>query len=115
MKTNEIASLPDYQDEFGNGFDQSFGWFFSNWGPSFNRDGTAGWGAQAAIDDNGTLGVRIVNANMQAEFVPISLMRDSTKGVWVNGLSEQADIIIIGQEYVIDGVAVAPTFQEDQQ
>ncbi len=52
---NEIASLPDYQDEYGNGFDQSFGWFFSNWGPSFDRGGAAGWGAQAAIDDQGTL------------------------------------------------------------
>ena len=40
---NEIASLPDYQEEYGNGFDQAFGWFFSNWGPSFERDGIAGW------------------------------------------------------------------------
>ena len=52
---NEIASMPNYQQQYGNGFDQSFGWFFSNWGPSFDRGGTAGWGAQAAIDDNGTL------------------------------------------------------------
>ncbi|WP_298791475.1 SusC/RagA family TonB-linked outer membrane protein [uncultured Allomuricauda sp.] len=52
---NEIASLPDYQNEYGNGFDQAFGWFFSNWGPSFRREGAAGWGGQAAIDDNGTL------------------------------------------------------------
>ena len=52
---NEIASLPDYQDQFGNGFDQAFGWFFSNWGPSFDRDGVSGFGNQAAIDDNGTL------------------------------------------------------------
>lgn len=52
---NEIASMPDYQDQFGNGFDQSFGWFFSNWGPSFDEGGTAGWGAQASIDENGTL------------------------------------------------------------
>ncbi|NQZ42970.1 MAG: SusC/RagA family TonB-linked outer membrane protein [Flavobacteriaceae bacterium] len=53
--TNEFASLPDYQDQYGNGFDQSFGWFFSNWGPSFDRGGVAGWGNQAAIDDAGTL------------------------------------------------------------
>ncbi len=53
--TVEYASLPDYQDQFGNGFDQSFGWFFSNWGPSFDRDGVSGWGNQPAIDDNGTL------------------------------------------------------------
>jgi len=55
---NEIASLPDYQDEFGNGFDQAFGWFFSNWGPSFNQGGPAGWGNQDAINgvDSGTPG-----------------------------------------------------------
>ncbi|MEM9548623.1 MAG: SusC/RagA family TonB-linked outer membrane protein [Bacteroidota bacterium] len=52
---NEIASMPDYQDSYGNGFDQSFGWFFSNWGPSFDEGGTAGWGAQSSIDENGTL------------------------------------------------------------
>ena len=50
---NEIASLPDYQNQYGNGFDQSFGWFFSNWGPSFDEEGVAGWGNQTSI--NGTL------------------------------------------------------------
>lgn len=51
----ELASMPDYQQQYGNGFDQSFGWFFSNWGPSFDRDGVSGWGNQSAIDDQGTL------------------------------------------------------------
>jgi TonB-linked SusC/RagA family outer membrane protein len=53
--TNEMASIPDYQDDFGVGFDQSFGWFFSNWGPSFKRDGVSGWARQPAIRDDGTL------------------------------------------------------------
>lgn len=52
---NKIASLPDFQTEYGNGFDQSFGWFFSNWGPSFKKDGVAGWGNSPAFDENGTL------------------------------------------------------------
>jgi TonB-linked SusC/RagA family outer membrane protein len=52
---NEVASLPDYQNQFGNGFDQAFGWFFSNWGPSFNRDGLGGWGSDGAFDADGTL------------------------------------------------------------
>jgi len=52
---NEIASLADYQNQFGNGFDQAFGWFFSNWGPSFDRDGVAGFSNSSSIDDNGTL------------------------------------------------------------
>ena len=46
---NEIASLPDYQSEYGGGFDQAFGWFFSNWGPSFDRDGPAGWGSSSSF------------------------------------------------------------------
>ena len=52
---NESASLADYQNEWGGGFDQAFGWFFSNWGPSFNRDGPGGWGSSSAFDANGTL------------------------------------------------------------
>jgi TonB-linked SusC/RagA family outer membrane protein len=53
--TLQHGSIPDYQQQYGNGFDQSFGWFFSNWGPSFDRDGVSGWGNQSAIDDQGTL------------------------------------------------------------
>ena len=52
---NEIASTPEYQNQFGNGFDQAFGWFFSNWGPSFDRGGIAGWGNSSAFDSQGTL------------------------------------------------------------
>ncbi len=52
---NQVADLPDYQDEYGGGFDQAFGWFFSNWGPAFRRDGVAGWGNDPAFDSNGTL------------------------------------------------------------
>ena len=48
---NEIASMPDYQNKYGGGFDQSFGWFFSNWGPAFARDGVDGW----ANDPAGTI------------------------------------------------------------
>ncbi|MER3374442.1 MAG: SusC/RagA family TonB-linked outer membrane protein [Allomuricauda sp.] len=55
MFFNEIASQPEYQDEYGNGFDQAFGWFFSNWGPSFRREGLSGWGNSASFDSNGTL------------------------------------------------------------
>jgi TonB-linked SusC/RagA family outer membrane protein len=49
----ELASMPDYQNQYGNGFDQAFGWFFSNWGPSFDEGGPAGWGRQSSI--NGTV------------------------------------------------------------
>ncbi|MDJ0955199.1 MAG: SusC/RagA family TonB-linked outer membrane protein [Acidimicrobiia bacterium] len=31
------AILPEYQNEYGGGFHQNFGFFFSNWGPRFDR------------------------------------------------------------------------------
>ena len=54
---NEIASLPDYQDTYGGGFDQSFGWFFSNWGPAFEAGGVDGYLNDPAqlIDENATV------------------------------------------------------------
>ena len=42
-------------------------------------------------------------------FAPVTLIRDTREGVWVTGLPEEADIIVLGQEYVIAGVRVAPT------
>lgn len=65
---NEIASLPDYQNKYGNGFDQAFGWFFSNWGPKFEKSGTTGWGNSAAFDANGTLPHPYSTSNFAAAF-----------------------------------------------
>ena len=39
-------------------------------------------------------------------------LRDTVQGVWVTGLPDAADVITVGQEYVIEGVEVAPSFQE---
>ena len=45
----KIASLPDYQNRYGNGFDNNFTTAFSNWGPAFGTVGTQG------IDANGNV------------------------------------------------------------
>ena len=49
--------MPDYQNTYGGGFDQSFGWFFSNWGPAFAPDGVDGYLNDPAgiIDADGTV------------------------------------------------------------
>ena len=36
----------------------------------------------------------------------------SVEGVWLAGLPQEADVIVVGQEYVRDGVAVVPSFEE---
>ncbi|MEL6682751.1 MAG: efflux RND transporter periplasmic adaptor subunit [Pseudomonadota bacterium] len=64
------------------------------------------------LDDDGVLGVRTVAADNTALFMPVTLLRDTAQGVWVTDLPETVDLITIGQEFVVDGVPVAPTFQE---
>ncbi|MAH82366.1 MAG: SusC/RagA family TonB-linked outer membrane protein [Flavobacteriaceae bacterium] len=59
----ELASQPDYQMQYGNGFDQSFGWFFSNWGPSFDEGGPAGWGGQSSINGSGSWDSSLIGPN----------------------------------------------------
>jgi multidrug efflux system membrane fusion protein len=67
------------------------------------------------LDDDGDLGVRIIDADSKAQFVALKLLRDTANGVWVSGLPEIANVITIGQEYVIDDVLVEPTYEEPAQ
>lgn len=64
------------------------------------------------LDDDGVLGVRTVGAGNIAAFMPVTLLRDTAEGVWVTDLPDTVDIITVGQEFVIDGVRVAPTFTD---
>ena len=67
------------------------------------------------LNDEGKMGVRLVDAGSKALFQPVTLMRDTVDGIWVSGLPDKADVILVGQEFVIDGVPVAPTYQEVKQ
>ncbi|MDG1282849.1 MAG: efflux RND transporter periplasmic adaptor subunit, partial [Pseudorhodobacter sp.] len=71
-------------------------------------------GSVLTLDDVGHLGVRIVDAQSRAAFIPVTLLRDTVDGVWVAGLPDKADVIIVGQEFVIDGVAVKATYSESK-
>ncbi len=67
------------------------------------------------LDDDGRLGLRLVAEDDRARFVPVDLLRDTTEGVWVTGLPDEAAVIVVGHEYVTDGVAVQPTWREAGQ
>ncbi len=64
------------------------------------------------LNNEGQLGVRTVGAGNVVDFMPVRLLRDSADGVWIGGLPETVDIIVIGQEFVTKGVVVAPTYHE---
>lgn len=65
------------------------------------------------LDDSGALGVRVANATTDrgdvAAFHPVTLLRDTTEGVYVSGLPDRVRVIVVGQEYVTDGVPVTVT------
>lgn len=67
------------------------------------------------LNDEGTLGVRIVTADDAADFIPVTLIRDTAEGIWVAGLPDAADVIVIGQEYVVAGVPVAASYEDTAQ
>lgn len=67
------------------------------------------------LNADGQLGLRTLDQDSRVVFVPVQVLRDSTNGVWLTGLPDEADVIVIGQEFVTAGVKVAPTFQEQTQ
>jgi len=50
------------------------------------------------LNDEGTLGLRLVDADNIVDFVAVELVRDTAEGVWVTGLPEKANVIVVGQE-----------------
>ncbi len=67
------------------------------------------------LSNEGQLGVRLVDGDDVVQFAPIKLVRDDIDGIWVSGLPQNADIIVVGQEFVTTGVQVTPTYREATQ
>ncbi|MCY3877686.1 MAG: efflux RND transporter periplasmic adaptor subunit [Rhodobacteraceae bacterium] len=63
------------------------------------------------LNDAGLLGVRTVDGEL-ARFIPVTVLRDTPKGVWVTGLPPVTDLIVVGQEYVVDGTPVSATYRD---
>jgi len=67
------------------------------------------------LDSSGALGIRTIDANNRALFMPVTLLRDTAQGVWLADLPPRINVIVTGQEFVIDGVQVTPTYREAPQ
>jgi len=68
------------------------------------------------LDDEGHLGVRIAVQDPErgdiAAFAPVQLVRDSMEGVYVTGLPDPSRVVIVGQEYITDGVPLDVTLRD---
>ena len=54
------------------------------------------------LDDLGRMGLRLA-VGAEAKFYPVAILRDMSDGVWVTGLPDTAQVIVVGQEFVRDG------------
>ena len=58
------------------------------------------------LDAEGELGVKTVDADGKVVFNRITIAQSGSNGIWVTGLPDQANIIVVGQGYVSAGQAV---------
>jgi TonB-linked SusC/RagA family outer membrane protein len=101
---NEIASLPDYQNKFGNGFDQAYGNFYSNWGPGFYKDGLGGYGDPlSGIGSDGTVKHPYDRPALNAVFpqfagvrLPYTAKPDNVKNFFRTGFVYSTSINVAG-------------------
>ncbi len=69
--------------------------------------------AYMTLDDAGRIGVRTIIRGNIVRFVPVTVLEQGDKGVWVTGLPSRTIIITAGQEYVIDGQKVDVFLEKD--
>jgi len=62
--------------------------------------------ALLTLNDVGDVGVKIVEADQTARFVPVRIAEDTPEGLWVLGLPRTVDLISVGHEFVADGERV---------
>jgi multidrug efflux system membrane fusion protein len=65
------------------------------------------------LNDQGVLGVRIVEEDTTVRFVPVTIVADEQDGVWIAGLPDKVTIITVGQEFVTPGQKVKPVWEKD--
>jgi multidrug efflux system membrane fusion protein len=70
------------------------------------------------LDNDGAIGIRAIVTQDDtdidiARFMPVGIMRDTIDGIWVTGLPDTVVVIVVGQEYVTDGVPVIATMQQE--
>ncbi len=64
------------------------------------------------LNDDGILGIRFIDEQNTTRFAAVNLEQDSKEGVWVSGLDDNVDVIVIGQEFVREGVKVSATYKD---
>ena len=65
------------------------------------------------LNDQGELGLRLIEKENRVEFRAIKVIEDSDRGVWVTGLPRTVSLITVGQETVLAGQTIDPLYPQD--
>jgi multidrug efflux system membrane fusion protein len=61
-----------------------------------------------SLNDVGQIGVKIVDAQNKVQFVPITILSDTSDYMWIRGLPDNVRLITVGQDFVSHGQTVRP-------
>lgn len=61
------------------------------------------------INEEGLMGMKLINESNEVIFREVEIIRSDTHGVWVEGLPNRANIIVVGQGFVNVGDLTNPT------
>ncbi len=68
-------------------------------------------GSALILNDAGKFGVRVLNADDTTQFMPVQVIAQDVDGMWVTGLANKVNIVVLGQDYVRDGEKVEPVVE----
>lgn len=71
--------------------------------------------AVLTLSDQGQIGVKIVDENNMVRFKPVGILDHSREGIWLTGLEDEVNLIVVGQEFVTPGQKVKPIFIENKK
>jgi multidrug efflux system membrane fusion protein len=64
--------------------------------------------AVLTLGPNGEVGVKLVDESDKVRFAPVEILREDVNGLWITGLAPTARLIVVGQDFVVDGQLVHP-------
>ena len=68
-------------------------------------------GSVLILNDAGKFGVRVLNADNTTQFHAVNVIAQEIDGMWVTGLDNSVNIVVLGQDYVRDGEKVEPVVE----
>ena len=114
VTATSVANLPDYQNTYGNGFSGNFGWFFSNWGPSFDTRGSNG------ISEDGTVEHPYIGNGFASQFPSQTFDRyeyrafESVENFFQTGIGTNTSLSLAKQIGENSQIKAAYSFLDDQ-